>query len=93
MNISVRELLLLNSPNLIDIRERYKFLNDTIYGSVNISESELMFNTGKYLNKTDKYYIFCDYGNRSRRLCEFLNENGYMVYNIVGGYNAYNLEK
>lgn len=93
MDISVRELLLLNNPNLIDIRDKYKYLNDTIIGSVNISEAQLMFNTSMYLKKDQKYYIFCDYGHRSMRLCEYLRQKGYLVYNVVGGYHAYEVEK
>lgn len=93
MNISVKELLLLKKPNLIDIRDKYKYLEGTINNSINISESELMFRTEKYLNKNEKYYIFCDYGNRSKRLSEFLTQRGYSVYNVVGGYMAYTVEK
>ncbi len=93
MNISVREVLLLNNPNLIDIRDQYKYLQGTIKNSINISESELMFKTSKYLKRGEKYYIFCDFGNRSRRLAEYLYQRGYQVYNIVGGYRAYTVEK
>ena len=47
-------------------------------------------------NNRDKntiYYIYCDYGNRSKHVVSYLNSLGYNCVNIEGGYNNYLLEK
>ena len=49
----------------------------------------LIVNYKRYLNKNDKYYIFCNYGSTSSRLCSFLRNNGYDVVNLIGGYQSY----
>ena len=42
--------------------------------------------------KTDTYYIYCQRGVQSRKLCLILKNMGYKVVNINGGYEAWILE-
>lgn len=86
-------MLKVESINLIDVRNRYKYNRGTIGNAKNIEVEELLYNYSKYLNKDDVYYIFCDSGSSSLRLSNILNSMGYKVYNIFGGYQAYLLEK
>ena len=47
----------------------------------------------KYLNKEKKYYIYCQRGIKSRKICLMLKQLGYNVININGGYEAWILNQ
>ena len=72
--------------NIIDIRNIEKYNNNHINGSINIPFDKLLLNPGKYLNKNKVYYIYCQKGTQSRKMCLFLRKNGYRAINIEGGY-------
>ena len=74
---------------LIDIRAKYKYLLHHIPGSINAQENEILINPKHYLDLKHEYVIYCDYGNRSKRVVNYLNSKGYKVYNLVGGFNSY----
>ncbi len=87
MNILLSDL---NSDKIIiDIRAKYKYLLNHIPNSINILENDLLMNPTKYLNFNKEYVVYCDYGNRSKRVVNYLNTKGYKVYNLVGGFNSY----
>ena len=75
--------------NIIDIRDSYKYNNGHIYNAINISKMDLMTNHKKYLDKNKTYYIYCNFGHDSRKVCEYLINFGYDVINVYGGYNAF----
>jgi rhodanese-related sulfurtransferase len=77
------------SKVIIDIRAKYKYLINHIPNSINIVENELLINPNRYLNYDKEYVIYCDYGNRSKKVVNYLNSKGYKVYNLVGGFNSY----
>ena len=85
----LKELLKNNNLNLIDIRDNYSYLNGTIKNAKNIPYNELLINPNKYLNKNKTYYIFCQFGSSSKRLCSRLTNLGYDVVTILGGYSSY----
>lgn len=94
MNISMEEFIkICNNVNIIDIRSKQKYNFGHILDAKNIDKSELILNPNKYLNKKDKYYIYCQKGTSSLRLCQILNNIGYNVYNIKGGYEKWILRK
>ena len=33
--------------------------------------------------------VFCDYGNRSKKVSNYLNNIGYKVYSLKDGYSGY----
>lgn len=74
---------------LIDIRDSYIYSSGTIGNAKNIPLNYLLINPDDYLDKSRTYYIFCNSGNNSRRLCEILARKGYRVINIVDGYQGY----
>lgn len=89
MNVSFDDLLNMNNVNIIDIREKDKYSYSHVKGAINILEYDLLYNTNKYLNKREVYYIYCDYGNRSEDVTNKLQRRGYNVINVIGGYNNY----
>lgn len=92
-SISVTDLKRLNYVNLIDIRSIEKYNSKHIMNAVNIPMEQLLIRPDKYLNKYDKYYIYCQKGVQSRKLCAILKNNGYNVVNVSGGYEAWILNE
>lgn len=75
--------------NIIDIREREKYIKGHIYNARNIPEKVLLNNYRSYLNKSETYYIYCELGRKSRKVCEILSVLGYDVVNMYGGYDTF----
>ena len=88
-SISVNDLKKLNNINLIDIRSIEKYNNNHIMNAVNIPLQQILINPDKYLDRKNKYYIYCQKGMQSRKLCQILVSSGYNVVNISGGYEAW----
>ena len=87
--ISVFELKKLSNINLIDIRSREKYNDNHIPGAINIPKIIMVKDYYKYLNKYETYYIYCQRGEQSVKLCIFLNKLGYRAINIKGGYESW----
>lgn len=83
------ELMSTHNINLIDIRDNYQFSLGSISGAKNIPTNYLLTNPSKYLNKKDDYYLFCNYGTTSSKICNILTKQGYNVVNVAGGYANY----
>lgn len=91
-SITVEELIkILPSDKVIDIRDNYQYNVGKIPGAVNIPMNFLVMNPENYLNKNNKYYIYCEYGSRSKQVCTSLLDKGFDVVNVTGGYNGYQL--
>ncbi|MDD6878874.1 MAG: rhodanese-like domain-containing protein [bacterium] len=89
-NITVTELRnLIPRVKIIDIRDNYEYNLGNIPTSKNIPKNFLVTNPNLYLNQEDTYYVYCQYGNSSGKVCNKLNEQGYKVINVLGGYNEY----
>jgi rhodanese-related sulfurtransferase len=80
---------ILDSINLIDIREPYECTSGSIKSSKNIPMGQLMSNPTKYLKKDKKYYIICQSGGRSSTASAALQRAGYDVVNVRGGMSSY----
>ena len=74
---------------LLDIRDKYEYLLGHIPKAINIPYNYLMLMPENYLNFYTTYYIYCDSGSKSRKVCLFLNELGYKTIDLIGGYNEY----
>ena len=92
-SISVLELEQLRNINIIDMRSIEKYNNNHIMNAINIPFEKLLANFNKYLDKNKKYYIYCQMGIQSRKVCQILKNNGYNVVNIIGGYEAWILNQ
>lgn len=89
-NISVSELN--NIENLIDIRSAEKYNNGHILNAKNIPYNVLLIRYDDILDKNQTYYIYCQRGVQSLKLCNVLVKNGYNVVNVIGGYEAWLLK-
>ena len=78
-----------NKNILLDIRDKYEYNLSHIDKAINIPYSYLLALPKEYLNYDNTYYIYCNSGNKSKRLCEILNEKGYKTIDLIGGYKAY----
>ena len=91
--ITVDEFLRYGSTDVIDIRSEQSYNNNHIPGSINIPYSKLLANPSNYLEKGKKYYIYCQKGITSLKLCNYLLSLGYNVVNIIGGYEEWILKR
>lgn len=93
INISIKDLINKDNINVIDIRSIEKYNDNHIKNAINIPYILLLKNPSKYLNKNEEYYIYCQYGKNSLKVCNILSLKGYKVYNIKEGYEGWLLEK
>ena len=77
---------------IIDIRDNYQFNLGSIPTSINIPKNFLLTNPDTYLKKDDIYYIYCEYGNTSKKVSNVLNSLGYNTINVLGGFSEYKLK-
>lgn len=88
--ISITDLIpIINQINIIDIRSIQSYNNNHIPGAKNIPFEKLITNPTLYLNKNEKYYIYCQKGLSSENVCQILASLGYDVVNIDGGYESW----
>lgn len=90
-SISVSELndLLEKNINLIDVRETYEYKSGHVKKAKNIPMVGLINNANSLLKQDKTYYIMCQSGARSARVCGFLAKQGYHVVNVSGGFGLF----
>ena len=88
-SIRVEDLLRLNNPIVIDIRNYYYYSLGHIDGAINVPYYNLLNNYSHYLTKYQRYYLYCDTGEQSSAIVLRLNGFGYDTVNIHGGYQEY----
>jgi len=92
-NISVQELQdKIGVSIIIDIRSNQSYNNNHIPGAINIPMERLLVEPKKYLQASTVYYIYCQKGISSPKLCQILNRMGYHTVNISGGYEEWILQ-
>jgi rhodanese-related sulfurtransferase len=92
-DISVTELKqMIPGIKIIDIRDDYQFNMGSLPTSINIPTNFLLTNPDIYLNKNSTYYLYCEYGTTSQKVCNQLSNKGYNVINILGGFSEYKLK-
>lgn len=84
--ISINNLISLNNPKIIDIRDNYSYQQGHIKNAINIPYYSLLSNYSIYLNKQDTYYLYCDYGHQSMEISRRLNLFGYQTFYVKEGY-------
>lgn len=88
--ISIKDLLpIINQVNIIDIRSIQSYNNNHIPNARNIPLEKLIINPSQFLNKNEKYYIYCQKGLSSESVCSILSKVGYDVISIEGGYESW----
>ena len=73
---------------IVDIRERDEVITNPVAGAVNIPFSEISKRLSE-LDKAKPVYVLCRTGDLSEEVAEILEDRGYEVCNIDGGYAAY----
>jgi rhodanese-related sulfurtransferase len=92
-SITIQDLMNCHGINLIDLRNEQSFNNNHIPGAINIPYEKLIVNPSKYLDKNNKYFLYCQRGITSVKVCKMLAIQGYKVVNIIGGYEEWILRK
>jgi len=77
---------------ILDVRNPDEFSQGHISGSINIPLDSLRENI-KQLDKSKPVYVNCLSGLRSYAASRILTQNGFVVYNLSGGYRLYNAGK
>ena len=88
-SITVDDLRNLNDVDIIDIRSEEKYNDNHILDAYNIPYNKLLISPNSYLDENKTYYIYCQKGITSSKLCSLLNSKGYNLINIIGGYEAW----
>lgn len=92
-DITVTELKkMIPGIRIIDIRDNYQFNMGSIPTSINIPTNFLITNPDIYLNKNSTYYLYCEYGTTSKKVCNKLSNKGFNVINVLGGFSEYKLK-
>ena len=85
--ITVQELntqLENNKVKLLDVREKFELNICSINNSIHIPMQEIATRINELSDKLE-YAVICHSGVRSYHTCEFLYNNGFIVYNVIGG--------
>ena len=95
--ISTKELKVLlenKKIQLVDVRTPREVADGTIENAFLINFFDENFSTkiAEQLNKNQPIYLYCRSGNRSGKASKILQEKGYKVYNVLGGYNKWKQE-
>lgn len=77
---------------LLDTRTTYEYMQGAAEGFINIPLDDLRERISE-LDKTKKIYVMCQSGLRSYLASRILMQNGFDVYNFVGGYRLYSTIK
>ena len=93
VNITINELLALKTDNIIDIRSSNQYNLGHLPNAKNIPSMKLLASPEKYLNKDETYYIYCQTGMTSDKICQILRKKNYKLVNVVGGYQSWNLRR
>ncbi|MCR4861586.1 MAG: rhodanese-like domain-containing protein [Ruminococcus sp.] len=81
-----------NTVTLLDIRSKEEYELNGFSGSVNVPFDEISTGLSK-LPKEKPVYVLCRTGALSSEVAEILEDRGYNVYNIEGGYAAYTVHR
>ena len=92
-NISIADLQKIKNIKIIDIRSIEKYNNGHIENAINIPLEQLLIKFNKLLSRNEKYYIYCQKGVQSKKICQILKNNGFKAINILGGYEAWILNE
>lgn len=68
---------------IIDVSDKYTYSTSHLPNSINIPYDELLNNYRVYLNKRDRYYLYCKSGKLSKRATLVLSSLGYNVYYLA----------
>lgn len=92
--LELKELLSKEKIQLIDVRTQFEvnfgFIETAQF--VNFFDSDFVVKAVEKLDKNKPVYLYCRTGNRSGKATKLLQEKGFKVYNVLGGYNKWKQE-
>jgi rhodanese-related sulfurtransferase len=90
----LKELLAKENIQLLDVRSPKEIKQGFIKTAkfANYFDADFYEQASKILDKTKPVYLYCRSGNRSGKSAKILQEKGYEVYNILGGFNQWKKE-
>ncbi len=92
-SIKMDDFLNLSNVNIVDLRSVEKFNCNHIPNSINVSSDRLLLDPNNYLDKGERYYLYCQHGLTSYNVCNILSKLGFNVVNISGGYEEWLFKK
>lgn len=84
---TLKEVLVKNNPQLIDVRTPLEFNGGTVKGAMNIPLSELASKLDS-LDKSKTIVVCCQSGNRSGQAMRILQNKGFEKVHNGGGWRA-----
>ena len=78
---------------IVDIRDKQTFDELKINNEVINLNKDMIDNNQINLDKSKKYYIYCNRGRKSKEITDMLSNMGYDASNIEGGYLEYIKDK
>jgi rhodanese-related sulfurtransferase len=96
-SISTSELKVLlekEDIQLLDVRSPEEIEQGFIKTAkfANFFEDDFFTQAAAKLDKSKPIYLYCRSGNRSSKSAKILQEQGYNVYNVLGGFNKWQQE-
>lgn len=92
--IEIKELLSKDKIQLVDVRTpvelRYGYIESALF--INYFDYNFTEKAIQKLDKNKPVYLYCRTGNRSGKATKMLQEKGFEVYNVLGGYNQWKKE-
>lgn len=92
--IELKGLLEKEKIQLLDVRSskeiKLGFIKTAIFA--NYYDDDFYEQATKQLDKNKPVYLYCKSGNRSGKSAKILQEKGYQVFNILGGFNQWKKE-
>ena len=85
MEINGNELKEIGDYEIIDLRDEVEYKKYHLSNSQNVLFSLLLIKPDVYLKKNKTYLLICEYGLKSKKVSEILNNNGYHTYSLSGG--------
>lgn len=91
---TLKILLAEENIQLLDVRSPKEIKSGFIKTAkfANYFDDDFYEQAQKQLDKTKPVYLYCRSGNRSGKSAKILQENGYDVYNVLGGFNQWKKE-
>jgi len=92
--LELKELLFKDNIQLIDVRTQREVKQGVIETALFIDffDKDFLIKVNSKLNKKTAVYLYCRSGNRSGKATKILLENGFEVYNVLGGYTKWEKE-
>jgi rhodanese-related sulfurtransferase len=87
--ISIDNVMNLDNPIIVDIRDNYSYNISHIKNAINIPYYNLLNNFSHYLSKDKVYYLYCSEGKQSYEISKRLNSFGYNTMSIAGGFISF----